>query len=340
MYKRLFCLTVAVLLCMSIDACAKKKGATVYAIGFYNQENLFDTTHDEGKNDFDFLPTGSYEWDNTKYQHKLRNMAKALADMGTDKTSMGCAFIGLAEVENAHCMKDLCAQEPLKKRGMRYIHFEGVDKRGIDVAALYNPALFQVDMKKTKLMPYKSKDGTLFTRGFLVVHGKMLGEHVVCIVCHLPSRRNGDDTGRMEGAKQLCDIKNGILAEDANAKVMIMGDMNDDPTNRSMCDGLRCKENRGDVKAKDMYNPWIKVFKGGKGTLSYKGEWNLFDQILLSPQLLTTKNLRYMDHQIFFRDYLLQQEGKYRGTPKRTHAGGRWLDGFSDHLPVVVYLTK
>lgn len=323
------------MLCMSIGACAKK-ATTVYAIGFYNQENLFDTKHDEGKNDYDFLPTGSYEWDDTKYQHKLRNMAQALADMGTDKVAAGCAFIGLAEVENARCMKDLVSQAPLKKRGMRYIHFEGADKRGIDVAAIYNPSLFQVDMKKTRLVANKTNN----SRGFLVVHGKMQGEHVVCIVCHLPSRRNGDDSGRVDGAHQVYDLKKAILAEDANAKIMIMGDMNDDPTDRSLCDGLRAKENRGDVKATDMYNPWIKVLKSGKGTLSYKGQWNLFDQILLSPQLLTQQNLRYMDHQIFVRDYLLQQEGKYRGTPKRTHAGGRWLDGYSDHLPVVVYLTK
>lgn len=339
--KKLFCTFILLMLCCTVSISAKKR-ITTYAIGFYNQENLFDVTHDEGKNDYDFLPTGSYKWDDEKYTCKLKNMSAVLAEMGTDRVAQGCAFIGLAEVENAHCLQNLCAQAPLKKRGMKYVHFEGVDKRGIDVALIYNPSLFTVDEKQTKLVPFSTEDKTLFTRGFLVVHGKMAGEHVVCIVCHLPSRRNGGDDNRQSGAKQVYALKEDIMKADKNAKVFIMGDMNDDPTDLSMTDGLRGKERIADVTPQDMYNPWISVLKSGIGTLSYRGKWNLFDQILLSPSLLQggQRTLRYDSHHIFLRDYLLEQEGRYKGTPLRTFGSGKWLNGYSDHLPVVVYLTK
>lgn len=339
-------ITLLLLLFLTLSVSAKKK-LTTYAIGFYNQENLFDTKHDEGKNDYDFLPTGSYKWDAEKYKCKLQNMSSVLAEMGTDKVAEGCAFIGLAEVENANCLKDLCAQPALKKRGMRFVHFEGVDKRGIDVAFIYNPKLFRVDEKNTKLVPFRTDDKKLFTRGFLVVHGKMAGEHIVCIVCHLPSRRNGGDDNRQLGAKQVYDIKQTIMGEDKNAKIFVMGDMNDDPTDDSMTKSLRGKERIADVAANDMYNPWISVLKRGTGTLSYRGKWNLFDQILLSPSLLNSQEnsgdfrfLKYNSHQIFRRDYLFEQEGRYKGTPLRTFGSGKWLNGYSDHLPVVVYVSK
>ena len=130
-------------------------------------------------------------------------------------------------------------------------------------------------------------------------------------------------------------------------KVFVMGDMNDDPTDKSMKEMLRGKANVDEVGNDDMYNPWYNILaKEGVGTLTYQGSWNLFDQILVSPSLVNKKGtkdfstLKYWKNQIFKRDYLFQTEGKYKGSPKRTTAGGVWLDGFSDHLPVVVYLVK
>ena len=161
-------LMFAALLIVSLAALAQgQKRFNLYAVGFYNQENLFDTCHDEGKNDYEYLPAKG--WNGMKYTNKLHNMARALADMGTDKLpKVGCAFIGMAEVENHKVLDDLIAQEPLKARGMKYCHIEGPDRRGIDCALLYNPALFTV--KNVKLVPYvqeKAKDSTYYTRGFL-----------------------------------------------------------------------------------------------------------------------------------------------------------------------------
>jgi endonuclease/exonuclease/phosphatase len=344
--KYFFFAVIGVLLTF-LPASAQKK-YSVYGVGFYNQENLFDTCHDEGKRDYDFLPTGSYKWNAMKYNHKLNNMSRALADMGTDVLpNIGCAIIGLAEVENSKALDDLVAQPALSARNYQYVHIEGPDRRGIDCALLYNPSLFSV--KNTRLVPYVQKlkkDSAFYTRGFLTVSGTLADEHIAVIVCHLPSRFS-ESFYRELGAEQVKAIKDSLLNDDPNCKVFVMGDMNDDPIDKSMAGILRGKGNIKDVNQGDMYNPWYNILvKEGVGTLLYQGSWNLFDQILVTPNLLNKddkkdfSSLKFWKNQIFKRDYLFQTEGKYKGSPKRTTAGGVWLDGYSDHLPVVVYLVK
>lgn len=328
---------------------AQNKKFSVYAVGFYNLENLFDTCHDEGKNDYEFLADGTYKWNKIKYTHKLRNMARVLSEMGTDvlPMSVGCAVIGVSEVENAKVLDDLVAQEPLAKRGYKYCHVEGPDRRGVDCALLYNPKLFKVrDVKLVPFVQELEKDSNYYTRGFLTVSGTMAGEHVTVVVAHLPSRFNGSYY-REIGGKQMRALKDSLIKDDPKVKVLVMGDMNDDPMDPSMAEKLGAKREIKDVGDGDMYNPWWNVLaKEGRGTLMYNGAWNLFDQIILSPSLLCRdkkkdyETLKYFRHQVFTRDYLFQQEGKYKGNPKRTHAGGSWLDGYSDHLPAIVYLIK
>lgn len=340
-------LIFAVLAMTSLAAHAQKK-YSVYAVGFYNQENLFDYTHDEGKNDYEFLPGGSYNWNQMKYEHKLRNMARVLSEMGTDKLpGVGCAFIGLSEVENAHVLTDLCNQAPLQERNFRFVHIEGPDRRGIDCALIYNPSLFKVN--KQALHPYVQeleKDSAYQTRGFLTVEGELAGESVAVIVCHWPSRFSGSFY-RESAGRQVKALKDSLIRVNPDTKVFVMGDMNDDPMNKSMYEALGAKAEISEVGEGDMYNPWYNLLaKKGIGTLAYDGGWNLFDQIVVTPNLLNRgdsrdySSLKYLNNQIFRRDYLFQTEGKYKGNPKRTTAGGVWLDGYSDHLPVVVYLVK
>lgn len=340
-------LIFTLLLLSAVAVSAQRRGKT-YAVGFYNLENFFDYTHDEGKNDQDFLPDGRYHWTPLKYEWKLRNMSRVLAEMGTDVLPKeGCAFIGVSEVENAHVMADLVARPPLKKRGYRYIHFEGPDRRGIDCALIYNPKRFKV--RDAKLLPYVYElpaDTGHATRGFLTVSGTMAKEHVTVVVCHWPSRGAGSYYREL-AAKQVKNIKDSLLKDDPKVKVFVMGDMNDDPTNRSMHDVLRAKGEMEEVGTGDMYNPWYNVLvKEGTGTLRYRGAWNLFDQIVMTPNLLETqenrgrRELKFLNKEVFRKDYLFQTDGKYQGYPKRTTAGGAWMNGFSDHLPVVVYLTQ
>lgn len=339
---------IALVLMMGTGAAHAQKKFSVYGVGFYNLENLFDTCHDEGKNDYEYLPDGTNKWTGLKYSHKLRNMSRVLAEMGTDKLpGVGCAAIGVSEVENAKCLTDLCNQEPLKARNFQFVHIEGPDKRGVDCALLYNPKLFRV--RNVKLVPYiyvKPEDADRATRGFLVVSGTMAGEHVTIIVNHLPSR-GAVSFYREEGGRQLRIVKDSLIAEDPNVKLLIMGDMNDDPQDKSMAVELGAKRKMKDVEAPGgLWNPWWDILASGTGTLQYQGAWNLFDQIILSHSLLDVKGkkdystLKLWNYHIFTRPYLFQTDGKYKGNTLRTHAGGVWLDGYSDHLPTVVYLIK
>jgi len=328
-------------------ATAQQKRYAVYGVGFYNLENLFDTCHDEGKNDYQYLPDGTNKWTGLKYSHKLKNMSRVLSEMGTDYLpNVGCAVIGVSEVENAKCLTDLCAQAPLKARNFKFCHIEGPDQRGVDCALLYNPSLFTVS--SVKLEPYvyrRAEDANRATRGFLVVRGVLSGERLAVIVCHLPSR-SATSYYREEGGRQIREVKEALQREDPQLKVIIMGDMNDDPQDKSMAVALGAKRKIKDVPKDGLYNPWWDVLASGSGTLQYDGKWNLFDQIIVSHNLLHQEGaddygtLKLRRHQIFRRDYLFQKEGKYKGNTLRTHAGGVWLDGYSDHLPTVIYLMK
>ena len=341
------CFLLTVMMLTATAALAQQKQYQVYGIGFYNLENLFDTVHDVGKNDAEYLPDGANKWGSVKYTHKLHNMARAVADMGTDVLKgVGCAAIGVSEVENANALTDLINQPELKERNIQFCHIEGPDRRGVDCALLYNPKLFSIrDAKLVPYVPELEKDSLYVTRGFLTVSGTLADEHVAIIVCHWPSQYVGSFY-RESAGRQVRVIKDSLLAEDPNCKVLVMGDMNDDPHSRSMSRELRAKRDFKDMSPNDMYNPWWKILDNGTGTLTYEGRWNLFDQIVMTPNMLNMNDerdfttLKFWRAQIQRRDYLIQAEGSYKGSPKRTHAGGVWLDGYSDHLPVVVYLMK
>ena len=346
-------LFLAVMACMICLMSSAQKKLLVYGVGFYNQENLFDTIHDEGKRDFEFLPNGSYRWDGLKYSHKLKNMSKALADMGTDMLpNVGCAIIGVSEVENARVLTDLCAQEPLKARNMQFCHIEGPDKRGVDCALLYNPALFKVN--DVKLHPYvteQEKDKRFITRGFLTVKGELADEPVVVIVAHLPSRFS-TSYYRELGARQMRVIKDSLLRENPAYKFFIMGDMNDDPFDESMVTFLHGKESIAEMTPQDYYNPYLSMIKAGYGSLCYQGTWCIYDQELINYNLavapegglkiqpVTKGRGVWYDGVIFKRPFMTTQKGQYKGYPFRTFSNGAFVGGYSDHYPTYIVVGK
>lgn len=346
-----------------------EKRYALYGVAFYNLENLFDTVHDYGKRDYEFLPNGTMNWGKMKYEAKLHNMAKVLSLLCTDKLRQGPAVIGVSEVENRRVLEDLTAQPALRDRGLEIVHYDGPDRRGVDCAFLYNPRMFKLE--SSMLVPYyylyKDRpdeellgfttdadgrvtartellgDTTYITRGFLVMSGRLAGEKMHFIVNHWPSRAAGSEA-RERAGHQVRLLKDALLRQDPGAKVVIMGDMNDDPDNKSMTTALGCKRRTQDVKTDgDLYNPWYDMlYKTGQGTLRYNGKWNLFDQIVFTGNLLGNdrSTLKFYRNEIFMRDWLFQQEGRYKGNPLRTHAGGAWLNGYSDHLPTMIYLVK
>lgn len=319
---------------------AKTKESTVYGIGFYNVENLFDTIHDANKNDYDYLIGGKLDWNREKYSSKLTNIAKVLSEMGSDKTPNGPAVIGLAEIENFRVLLDLILQPELKNK-YQYLHYEGEDKRGIDCALLYNPELFLP--QHSLLVPSKPLGGDTIhkTRGFLVVSGLLGGEKITLIVNHWPSR-GAESPVRVHAGEQVKLITDSIYNLNSHAKIVVMGDLNDDPMDPSVAVALGAKKHVKNVKSKGLYNPWWEILEDkGVGTLLYRGKWNLFDQIIISEPLLKAKSgLHFVEAEVFMRDYLFEQEGKYKGSPFRTFGGKKWLNGYSDHLPTLIYLAK
>lgn len=320
---------------------SQEKKYNLYSVAFYNLENLFDTSHDEGKNDYEYLPDGSMKWTEEKYQSKLKNMSTVLSQLSSDMLPLGFSIAGVSEIENDHVLNDLIQQPALAPRDLKFVHIEGPDRRGIDCAVLYNPRFFTV--KSEKLVPYQSNDTAFKTRGFLVVRGELAGEDLSVIVNHWPSRFAGPPF-RESAGRQVRAVKDSLLLIDPKMKVIIMGDMNDDPDDKSMSEALGAKREMKEVKeAGDLYNPWWNILRSkGIGTLEYRGNWNLFDQIVLNGNLLgkDRSTLTFYKNEVFRRDYMFQTDGSYKGYPKRTHAGGVWLNGYSDHLPTIIYLIK
>ena len=332
-------ITLGVLALFVLMAYGQEKKFALYSVAFYNMENLFDTIHDEGKNDYEYLPNGTNQWNTMKYKAKLKNMSEILSMLSTDKLPMGPAIIGVSEIENYRVLEDILKQPALADKGYQYVHYEGEDRRGVDCAFFYNPKLFE--LTNSKLVPYVYINDTVHkTRGFLIASGNIAGEKMHFIVNHWPSRAAASPA-RERAGEQVRAIKDSLLREDSAAKIVIMGDMNDDPMDESM-QTLGARKYISGMKAKQFYNPWWKTLEDkGVGTLLYRGKWNLFDQIVLSrPLVKTKKGLRYDHNEVFIRDYLIQQDGKYKGSPLRTHGGRVWLNGYSDHLPTIIYLKK
>ena len=331
------------IICFLLSAfvvCAKGKKEQRYGVAFYNLENLFDTRHDEGKKDYEYLPDGRNKWDDEKYQAKLKNMSTVLSMLATDKLPEGPAVIGMAEVENNRVLQDLLKQPALADRGYEMIHYEGPDERGVDCAFFYNPKIYTPT--SSRLVPYRLMQPTdRPTRGFLVIDGKLAGERVAFIINHWPSR-GAASPYREHAGEQVRALKDSLQSLDRKIKIVIMGDMNDDPMDKSMAEALGARQKKENVEKRGLFNPWWDTLASGNGTLKYRGKWNLFDQIVFTENFLKkrTRKLSYSSHEIFQRDFMLQQEGKYKGYPKRTHAGGKWMNGYSDHLPTIVYFQK
>lgn len=326
---------------------AQKAEYKIAAIGFYNLENLFDTLDTPDKNDADFLPKGRLKWDTEKYISKQANMSKVISQIATDQTPDGLAIFGVAEIENRKVLEDLAAQPQLADRKYQIVHFESPDERGIDCALLYQPKYFTV--LGAKAAPVKLVDAQTgkvdFTRDILYVAGTFDGEPLHLMVGHWPSRSGGEASSvwRRAAAAGVCKmLSDSILNIDANAKIVIMGDLNDDPTSKSMTKVLEAKGKSDDVPEKGLYNPMYSLYKDGNGTLAYRDAWNVFDQMVVSKGLInkSTGGWQLYKAVIFRQPWLMQTEGAFRGYPFRTFVGDMFINGYSDHLPVYLSVIK
>lgn len=324
-----------------------EKQYKVNTIAFYNVENLFDYEDDPITFDDDRTPEGKDHWTQEIYEAKLANMAKVISEIGEDVTGTSPAIIGVSEIENRRVLEDLLNQEPLVKKDYGIVHFDSPDRRGIDVALLYQKKLFTpTNYKAYELVIYDDQDRSkrIYTRDQLLVSGMLDGEKIHVIVNHWPSRSGGEARSRpkrIKAAELNKQIMDSLFSEDPYAKIITMGDLNDDPTNESVKDILKAKNDRENMKIKELYNPMEDMFKQGLGTLAYRDGWNLFDQIIISTELAKKdySSYRFYKAGIFNKSYLATPRGQYKGYPFRSFVNG-YTGGYSDHFPVFIYLIK
>ncbi|MEL6675299.1 MAG: endonuclease/exonuclease/phosphatase family protein [Bacteroidota bacterium] len=314
-----------------------------WIVGFYNVENLFDIHDEPVKLDEDFTPKGRYNWTTQKYLDKIDNLARAIGTMGEN----GPDILGLAEVENAQVVKDMVQMTELKDRQYEVVHEESPDMRGIDVALIYNPKTFAYQSHKAVEITFPAEPNYT-SRKILHVSGMMGGEKVHILVNHWPSRRGGQEESEPRRLR-AAEVAAEILAEirkDEESLVLIMGDMNDDPFNRSIAEVLQAKGDLAQVAEDDLYNPMTVMHRPeDRGTLTYKGKWNLFDQILVSEDWMDQENtLLYQPGNAFIHGPEFMQvggDGPAKDMPRRAIYRGEFQErGFSDHFPVYLLIGR
>ena len=305
-------------------------------IAFYNVENFFDTEKDTTRRFNGFTPNGDHHWTGSRYRLKQQHIFKVLTALGGWN---GLTIIGLAEVENKKVLEDLLTKTPLKKMGYEIIHFDSPDKRGIDLGAFYLKNRFHL-LKARNIAVKNPKDPYFTTRDILYVKGIIEGDTVHLFFNHWPSRYGGMMNTvklRLLAAQRLSLLIDSLKKVDSSPKIVVLGDFNDNQSDKSIQYLLK--------REQDVLStlPYHFDFGLAKGTIKHHADWSVFDQIMVSQNLLKLKGLHVADGKlhIFDNGFLLENDLKFQGVKlNRTFVGFRYHGGFSDHLPVYIDLTK
>ncbi len=328
---RLFILLFA--LVFAIDLVAQN----TFRVMEYNVENLFDTQHDTLKKDDEYLPGNIRGWNYTRYQQKLSHIAQVVAAVGEWNPP---ALIALCEIENGTCLKQLTYYSQMKYLDYKVVHYESDDARGVDVALLYKPHFFRPIASRP--IRFTLPTGRT-TRDILYACGALPnGDTLHVFVNHFPSRLGGElesEPNRIFAAKQLRAAVDSVQATDAEALILIMGDFNDYPDNRSMRSVLGAQAVATDsVVPAQLYNLTYALHERGEiGSYKHDGQWGMLDQIIVSGALLSgTKNTKITPDgvRVYAPDWLLEDDKNLGKKPFRTYVGMKFNGGYSDHLPV------
>lgn len=325
------------LICFAAKAQSKTEGAV--CVAFYNCENFFDTKDDVGVNDEEFLPNGKMKWDAERYATKLEHTAQVIAAFNDEQ---GADLIGLCEIENRQVLEDLIKQPALKAYKYGIVHHDSPDLRGIDVALLYKKGKFTVESSSWITMHFPNNDSTR-TRDVTVVKGHFSKANTTYIfICHFPSRRGGTEESnprRLFVAKTIRHAVDSIHRVNSEAAIIIMGDLNDEPGDASIQALTHPKD---ETEEHLLINTMAPLKEKHQGSHYYKGEWSMFDQIIISENLTNNRaSVFYEPNSAVCNKFpfLLETEEKYRGQPLRTYVGEKYLGGYSDHLPVNIILN-
>ncbi len=337
---------LCILLCGDIVPIEAQEVFKPYIVGFYNLENFYDTIFHGSYDDRTFTPRGSRAYTSAVFNDKVEKLATVISGIGLDISKDGPVLLGVSEVENATVLKTLLEHPLLAGRNYRFVHYDSRDFRGMDVALVYNPAYFKVERSRPLFVkiPAGTKDA-VYTRDILWVTGNLDGEKIHVFVNHWPSRSGGEKRtkpARMAAALTVRNMIDSLCALDEGLKIIVMGDLNDDPPDASIVSGLRANGRVKTLKPGQLFNPWLSPFKKGYGTLAYQDAWSLFDQILLSQDFLDTNQtgIHFHKNQIFRPSYLIETVGRYKNYPMRSYSGNTYRGGYSDHFPVYVVLLK
>lgn len=302
----------------------------------YNVENLFDTQHDTLKHDDEYLPGGLRGWNYARYQQKLTHIAQVVAAVGEWNPP---ALIALCEIENRHCLIDLVCYSHLKSLNYQIIHYESDDARGVDVALLYQQRQFRPIASRPIRFTLPSGKTT---RDILYACGTLPdGDTLHIFVNHFPSRLGGElesEPNRLFAARQLRRAVDSVQMVDSAALVLIMGDFNDYPDNRSMRHVLGAMPTTDSLVVNHLYNLTYALHRQGEiGSYKHDGQWGMLDQIVVSGALLmgtkyTTVNANGV--RVFSPEWLLEDDKPLGRKPFRTYVGMKFNGGYSDHLPV------
>ncbi len=339
MLKKALLLFVAMMICFSSFSKGKKELTVV----FYNVENLFDTINHPDKRDDDFTPLGKLSWDTKRYNDKVSKLSYVLSSINKEALP---GIIGLCEIENREVIEDLIDQERLKKGKYRIAHSESPDKRGIDCALIYRKDEFKYLKHKTINIEFPwNKEYK--TRDILYVQGLVGRKDTLNIfVNHWPSRQGGQEKSepsRIFVAKQLKKAVDSIQTKNPFAKIIIMGDFNDEPTDKAVIETLKADNNRNTNNPMGLYNLMYDLQANNEGSYNYRGDWNMLDNIIVSNSLLNESRGYQTLHnagRIYRNKYICYKNKQGANVPSRTFAGLKYYGGFSDHFPVYFKLKK
>ena len=284
----------------------------------YNVENLFHPTRDSLIDDAEWTPEGTRRWSFARYYRKEENIARVLTNIGEWD---GVDVIGLQEVENAAVVKRLCYT--MRRKVYDFVHYDSPDRRGIDVALIYKKA--RIDTIRTRAIRVDLGEQTPRDILYVCTKIKTSGDTIHFLVCHMPSQRGGkaESEWKREAAKKvLQQAVDSVFAIHKDAKIIVMGDMNDD---RLEIEGM-----------KELRSERVKELKSEGGTHKYQGRWTYLDHFYVSPCLDSLSNARVYD-----AEWIMETDEKFQGLkPKRTYNGFQYQNGFSDHLPIVMDIIQ
>ena len=311
-----------------------------YSLLFYNVENLFDPEDDPLKLDDEFTPDGARHWRYNQLNQKLVNLSKVILNVsGWSPPGM----IALCEIENREVLERLRTQTPLKNFSYKIIHQESSDDRGIDVAFLYNSDVFYPLSYVS--YPIRNEQGSVIaTREILHVSGIVSDSDTLhFFINHWPSRYSGlleTRKKREYAALTLRRRLDSLLLGYRSPKVVVVGDFNDQPSDESVLSYLNAQPVSEKIKPDVLYNLSARWGDNEKGTLKYRAQWFVFDQIMVSGALLKSDDglsTSPGNASVVNLPFLLEKDERYGGfKPNRTFSGYTYKGGFSDHLPVLL----